>query len=73
MWVVTACIFFIPREVSRDKRGSQVLRAYLAQRGPRVLQAQWSRAPLHNPEHKDPRDLRGHQGRMALQEGMANR
>lgn len=50
-----------------------MLRAYLAQWGPRVLQAQWYRAPMHNPEHKDPRDLRGHQGRMALQEGMANR
>lgn len=50
-------------------------RAHLAQLGPRVLPVQWSRAPTHNLslEHKDPRDLRGHQGRMALQEGMVNR
>lgn len=52
-----------------------MLGAYLAQLVPRVLQAQWSRALLHNLslEHKDPQDLRGHQGRTELQEGMVNR
>lgn len=52
-----------------------MLRAYLAQLGPRVLQAQWYRAPMYNLslEHKDPQDLRGHQGRMAHQEGTENR
>lgn len=52
-----------------------MLGAHLAQLGPRVLQARWYRAPRYNlsQEHKDPQDLRGHQGRMARQEGMANR
>lgn len=52
-----------------------MLRAYLAQLGPRVLPVQWYRAPAYNLslEHKDPRDLRGHQGRMVFQEGMVNR
>lgn len=52
-----------------------MLGARLAQLGPRVLQARWYRAPVYNlsREHKDPRDLRGHRGRMARQEGMASR
>lgn len=52
-----------------------MLRAYQAQLGPRVLQAQWYRTPVHNLslEHKDPQGLRGHQERMELQEGMVNR
>lgn len=51
-----------------------MLRAHLAQLGPRVLPVQCYRAPAHNLslEHKDHRDLRGHQGRMAFQEGMVN-
>lgn len=52
-----------------------MLGAYLAQLGPRVLPAQWYRALMYNLslEHKDPRDLRGRQGRMVLQEGTVNR
>lgn len=51
-----------------------MLKAHLAQLGPRVLLVQWYKAPTHNLslEHKDPQDLRGHQGRMAFQEGMVN-
>lgn len=51
-----------------------MLKAHLAQLGPRVLLVQRYRAPAHNLslEHKDPRDLRGHQGRMASREGMVN-
>lgn len=52
-----------------------MLRAHLAQLGPRVLLVQGYRAPAHNLslEHKDHQDLRGHQGRMAFQEEMVNR
>lgn len=52
-----------------------MLRAYQAQLGPRVLQAQWYIIPVHNLplEHKDLQDLRGHQERMELQEGTVNR
>lgn len=51
-----------------------MLKGHPAQLGPRVLPVQWYTAPTHNLslEHKDPQDLRGHQGRMAFQEGMVN-